>query len=77
MDCHMHIAVGCIMAILVSFPDNVYEFNNYMCGLMNRRGPLHDGFGPALTSEIFTCSNCTNIWYGVPLYLLVEFLPVT
>ena len=30
MDCHMHIAVGCIMAILVSFPDNVYEFNNYV-----------------------------------------------
>lgn len=65
----------------VILPDNVSELNDYMCGLMNRRGPLCsrciDGFGPALTSETFACSNCTNVWYGVPLYLLVEFFPIT
>ena len=65
----------------VLLPDNVSEFNSYMCGLMNRKGPLcsecMDGFGPAMTSSGFTCSNCTNTWYGVPLYLIVEFLPIT
>ena len=23
------------------------------------------------------CSNCTDVWYGVPLYLLLELVPVT
>ena len=57
------------------------ELNDYMCRLMNRKGPLCskciDGFGPALTSTGFTCSSCTNAWYGVPLFLLVEFVPIT
>ena len=52
-----------------------------MCGLINRQGPLCsrciDGFGPALSLSGFKCSNCTNVWYGVPLYLLVELLPIT
>ena len=65
----------------VILPDNVSELNSYMCGLMNRKGPLCsqciDGFGPALTSIGFTCSDCTNAWYGVPLYLIVEFVPIT
>ena len=65
----------------VQLPDNMSEVNDYMCGLMNRKGPLCseciDGFGPTLTSTGFTCSNCTNAWYGVPLYLLVEFVPIT
>ena len=53
----------------------------YMCRTMNRQGPLCseciDEFGPALSSAGFICSNCTNAWYGVPLYLLVELLPIT
>ena len=65
----------------VLLPDNISELNGYMCGLMNRKGPLCnqcvDGFGPALTSTGYTCSNCTNAWYGVPLYLMVEFVPIT
>ena len=65
----------------VVLPDNVSELNDYMCGLMNRKGPLCseciDGFGLALTSTGFTCCNCTNAWYGIPLYLLVEFIPIT
>ncbi len=65
----------------VILPDNISELNSYMCGLMDRKGPLCsqciDGFGPALTSTGFTCSNCTNAWYGIPLYLIVEFVPIT
>ena len=65
----------------VILPDNVSELNDYMCRTMNRQGPLCsrciDGFGPALSSYGFKCSNCTDMWYGVPLYLLVELLPIT
>ena len=65
----------------VLLPDNMSELNNYMCGLINRKGPLCsqciDGFGPALTSTGFSCRNCSNSWYGVPLYLIVEFVPLT
>ena len=64
----------------VLLPDNISELNSYMCGLINRKGPLCsqciNGFGPALTSTGFTCSNCTSAWYGVPLYLIVEFVPI-
>ena len=66
----------------VKLPDNVSELNGYMCRSMNRKGLLCseciDGFGPALTSVGFIiCSNCTNVWYGVPLYLIVELVPIT
>lgn len=56
----------------IILPDNVLELNDYMCGLMNRQGPLCsrciDGFGPALSSSRFMCSNCTNaclVWGAV------------
>ena len=65
----------------VQLPDGMSELNYYMCGLMNRKGPLCseciDGFGPALTSVGHICSNCTDAWYGVPLYLIVELVPIT
>ena len=65
----------------VLLPDNISELNSYMCGLLDRRGPLCsqciDGFGLALTSTGFTGSNCTSSWYGVPLYLIVECVPIT
>ena len=52
-----------------------------MCGLMDRRGQLCseciDGFGPALTSIGYICSNCTDVWYGVPLYLVIDLVPLT
>ena len=82
-SCHYFQSEGHIITEqgYVKLPDNISELNDYMCGLMNRKGPLCgkciDGFGPSLTSDIFTCSNCTNVWYGLPLYLLVEFLPIT
>ena len=49
---------------------------------MNRKGILCseciNGFGPSVTSPIFTCSNnCTDTWYGIPLYLFVELVPVS
>ena len=65
----------------ISLPENVSELNDYMCGPMNRKGLVCseciDGYGPSITSTNLRCSDCSNVWYGVPLYLLLELVPVT
>ena len=65
----------------IKLPDNISELNDYMCGPMNRKGFLCedciDGFAVSFTSMGHKCSNCTDAWYGVPLYLLVELAPIT
>ena len=64
----------------IELSNNISELNDYMCGPMNRKGFLCreciDGFGPSFTSLGYECSNCTNT-YGIPLYLLIEFVPLT
>ena len=65
----------------IVLPDNTFELNDFMCGPLNRKGVMCsqciDGFGPSVTSIGHTCSNCTDAWYGVPLYLFLEFVPIT
>ena len=65
----------------INIPDNVQDLNEYMCKPLNRKGKICreciDGFGPAVTSVGYQCSNCTSSWYGIPLYLFLEFVPVT
>ena len=65
----------------VRLPRNISQLNDYMCGPMNRTGRLCseciDGFAPSITSLGSVCSNCTDAWYGVPLYLFLEFVPIT
>ena len=66
---------------LINLPDNISELNEYMCGPMNRKGIVCreciDGYGPSVTSLKFQCSTCSNVWYGVVMYLLIELVPVT
>ena len=65
----------------ISLPGNLSELNDYMCGPLNRKGVICseciDRFGPSVTSVAHECSNCTGAWYGVPLYLFLEFVPIT
>lgn len=65
----------------ISLPNNVSELNDYMCGPLNRKGAMcsqcTDGYGLSVTSVGHTCSDCANAWYGVPLYLFLEFVPIT
>ena len=65
----------------IELPDNLTELNDHMCGPMNRKGLVCseciDGFGPSLTSIGYQCANCTDAWYGVPLFLFLEFAPIT
>ena len=67
----------------IPLPDNVSELNDYLCGPMNRKGRVcsecMDGYGPAVMSAGFDiqCANCTGSWYGVLLFLFLEFFPAT
>ena len=65
----------------IKLPDNISELNDYMCKPMNRKGFLCseciDDFGPSATSFLYTCSNCTGNRYGVPVYIFIEFIPIT
>ena len=65
----------------IQLPANLTQLNDYMCGPMNRKGVLcsecADGFGPSVTSFKYKCTNCTDAWYGIPLFLFLEFVPIT
>ena len=65
----------------VTLPVSLTELNDYMCGPLNRKGVLcsecADGFGPSVTSYEYKCVNCTNAWYHIPRFFLVQFVPST
>ena len=65
----------------IVLPRNLSQLNDYMCGPLNRKGLVcdqcADGFGPSITSFGYKCVNCTDAWYHVPLFLLLEFVPIT
>ena len=60
---------------------NLTELNESMCAPLNRKGLLcsecADNFGISITSFSYECTNCTGNWYAVPLFLVLEFVPVT
>ena len=62
-------------------PHNVSLLNQFMCGPLNREGPLcercKDGYGTALYSYTLECSKCWGHGYGWVLYYLLEFIPIT
>ena len=65
----------------VSLPVSLTELNDYMCGPLNRKdlvcSECADGYGPSFTSNGYKCVNCTNAWYRIPLFLLVQFVSST
>ena len=65
----------------ISLPVILTELNDYMCGPLNRKGLVcsecADGFGPSVTSYGYKCANCTNAWYNIPLFLFIQFVPIT
>lgn len=67
--------------LFITLPRNITQLNDYMCAPLNRKGyqcnECLDDFGVSLTSLGYQCSNCSGTWYGVPLYLFLEFVPIT
>ena len=64
----------------IQLPRNLSQLNDYMCSPLNRKGLVcsecADGFGPSVTSFGYKCV-CTDAWYGVPLFLFLEFVSIT
>ena len=62
-------------------PSNVSLVNEFMCGPLNREGPLcgrcKDGYGTALYSYTLECSKCWGQGYGWLLYYILELFPIT
>ena len=67
-------------------PQNfVAGWNPVMCRPLNRKGRVCsecvEGYGPTVMLAGFDiqwqCSNCTGAWYGIPLFLFLEFFPIT
>ena len=65
----------------IQLPRNLGQLNDYMCGPLNRKGLVcsecADGFGPSMSSFGYRCANCTDAWYGMPLFLFLELVPIT
>ena len=65
----------------ITLPSNANHstLNKYMCGNLNRTGMICsqciEGYGPTVLQVGFTCAKCE--WYGIPLYILLEFGPLT
>ena len=75
------INVSAVNGMYIQLPNNISELNNFMCGPMNRKGQVCseciDGFSPSVVTPWYQCANCTGAWYGIPLYLFLEFVPIT
>ena len=73
----------CAGSYTILLPRNFSMLNDYMCTPINRKGTTCseciEGFGPAVMSPGYSipCSRCTSDWYVVPVYLFLEFVPVT
>ena len=65
----------------IQMPSNVSLLNEFMCGPLNREGPLcakcKDGYGIALYSYTLECSKCWGHGYGWVLYYFLELFPIT
>ena len=65
----------------ILLPVSLSELNDYMCGPLNRKGTVCSqcatGYGPSVTSDRYECAKCAHLWFGVLVYILVEFIPIT
>ena len=65
----------------IQLPEHLSELNGSMCDPLNRRGRIcsqcKERYAPAINSFTYACVKCSDKWYNIILYLLVEFIPVT
>ena len=69
----------------ILLPKCISRLNKYICTPFNRKGYLcgecAEGFGPSMISAYMgnICCDCRNSssWYGIALYLSLEFVPLT
>ena len=69
-------------ALEVLLPKDISRLNDYMCAPLNRKGYMCsrciEGFGPSMISSYMGNNICYDCrWYGITLYLSLEFVPLT
>ena len=78
---HTTIVLLLLKISYLQLPSNVSLLNEFMCGPLNREGPLcekcKDGYGIALYSYTLECSKCWGHGYGWVLYYFLELFPIT
>ena len=69
---------------VVSVPISLTDLNECVCAPLNRKGLVcsecKEGFGISVTSLGYRCINCTDhsdYWYAIPLFLFLKFVLVT
>jgi len=78
---HYNITTSSDQVFYIQLPSNVSSLNEFMCGPLNREGPLcekcKNGYGIALYSYTLECSKCWGHGYGWVLYYFLELFPIT
>ena len=78
---HYNTTISVDHVFYIRLPSNASSLNEFMCGPLNREGPLcekcKDGYGTALYSYTLECSKCWGHGYGWILYWTLELLPIT
>lgn len=76
---YKNIAKGDKRYVTLSARANHSTVNDQMCAILHRTGPVcnecMEGYGPTVLQAGFSCAQCE--WYGVLVYLLLEFGPLT
>ena len=80
-DCPYNNHIADVDLLYVKLPKDVGDLNEFMCGVLNRTGPLcsqcRDGLGPAVFSYSWRCEECIMSPYGWMLYITLAILPTT
>ena len=82
-DCPFRHTVNNTNRIYSEMPADPDLLDDVMCGPYNRKGLLCgrciDGYGPTAHILDLRCANCSKLpeYYAIPLYLLLELLPIT
>ena len=65
----------------IQLPDHISQLNNSMCDPLNRKGRVcsecKEGYAIAINSYNYKCVECSEEWYGILYYLLMQFIPIT
>ena len=65
----------------IQLPDHTSQLNSSMCDPLNRKGRVcsecKEGYAIAINSYNYKCVECSEEWYGILYYLLMQFIPIT
>ena len=65
----------------IRLPEHLSELNRSICDPLNREGRVcsqcKKGYALAINSVNYDCIKCSDKWYNIIFYILMEFVPAT